>query len=421
MKKFLLSLGLVVGLGTTATISATESMFTLADLWKYTNTVTEEQITSLPGQAAGNVKNSIDFKEEGVTLTSTDGLVSINFVSGSNKSNGPIYYNTNGTRTLRVYKNNVITITSAEDLTNITITSPNNSFAIAESTATKNITASEGAFSGTKGEAKWSAGKAGVKTVTFTVGSTASTVQMSSICVNPVEPETPVETEEVADIAAFIAKADKINPVIIKNAVEVIYQIGTNLFVKDNSGRILIYGKIDQTYQSGDSIPGGFQGVYGVYGGNPQVTKAEGLEAAFGHNEVAPRVVTLAEITADDVFDYVEINGVTFAAVNNRNITFKQGETEFAGYNQFNSNVTLPTDFEGKTYNIKAIIGSFNGNVQVQPVEIEEAASSAIDEIGADENAPVEYFNLQGIRVDNPEAGLYIRRQGSKVSKVVIR
>lgn len=251
-------------------------------------------------------------------------------------------------------------------------------------------------------------------------GSANGLVTLNTITYNDGD-EAPVETEEVADIAAFIAKADKINPVIIKNAVEVIYQIGTNLFVKDNSGRILIYGKIDQTYQSGDSIPGGFQGVYGVYGGNPQITKAEGLEAAFGHNEVAPRVVTLAEITAADVFDYVEINGVTFAAVDNRNITFKQGETEFAGYNQFNSNVTLPTDFEGKTYNIKAIIGSFNGNVQVQPVEIEEAASSAIDEIGADENAPVEYFNLQGIRVDNPEAGLYIRRQGSKVSKVVIR
>lgn len=251
-------------------------------------------------------------------------------------------------------------------------------------------------------------------------GSANGLVTLNTITYNDAD-ETPVETEEVADIAAFIAKADKINPVIIKNAVEVIYQIGTNLFVKDNSGRILIYGKIDQTYQSGDSIPGGFQGVYGVYGGNPQITKAEGLKAAFGHKEVAPRVVTLAEITSDDVFDYVEINGVTFAAVNDRNITFKQGETEFAGYNQFNKDVTLPTEFEGKTYNIKAIIGSYNGSLQVQPVEIEETTSSTIDEIGADENAPVEYFNLQGIRVDNPEAGLYIRRQGSKVSKVVIR
>lgn len=47
---------------------------------------------------------------------------------------------------------------------------------------------------------------------------------------------------------------------------------------------------------------------------------------------------------------------------------------------------------------------------------------SAIEEIGVDnENAPVEYFNLQGIRVDNPAAGVFIRRQGSKVSKVLVK
>ncbi len=37
-----------------------------------------------------------------------------------------------------------------------------------------------------------------------------------------------------------------------------------------------------------------------------------------------------------------------------------------------------------------------------------------------DVNAPVEYFNLQGVRVTNPENGLYIRRQGSKVEKVFL-
>lgn len=37
------------------------------------------------------------------------------------------------------------------------------------------------------------------------------------------------------------------------------------------------------------------------------------------------------------------------------------------------------------------------------------------------ENAPVEYFNLQGVRVETPSNGLYIRRQGSKVSKVLIQ
>lgn len=37
------------------------------------------------------------------------------------------------------------------------------------------------------------------------------------------------------------------------------------------------------------------------------------------------------------------------------------------------------------------------------------------------ENAPVEYFNMQGVRVANPENGIFIVRQGDKVSKQVIR
>lgn len=37
------------------------------------------------------------------------------------------------------------------------------------------------------------------------------------------------------------------------------------------------------------------------------------------------------------------------------------------------------------------------------------------------ENAPVEYFDLSGRRVNTPAAGLYIRRQGTSVSKVLIK
>lgn len=46
---------------------------------------------------------------------------------------------------------------------------------------------------------------------------------------------------------------------------------------------------------------------------------------------------------------------------------------------------------------------------------------SGIEEVESDDDAPVEYFNLQGMRVANPEAGVYIRRQGSSVSKVLVK
>lgn len=54
---------------------------------------------------------------------------------------------------------------------------------------------------------------------------------------------------------------------------------------------------------------------------------------------------------------------------------------------------------------------------------INGSGTSAIESIAADfdANAPVEYFNMQGVRVAEPTTGLYIVRQGNKVSKQLIR
>lgn len=49
------------------------------------------------------------------------------------------------------------------------------------------------------------------------------------------------------------------------------------------------------------------------------------------------------------------------------------------------------------------------------------SASTGVADITVDNDAEVEYYNLQGIRVANPENGIFIRRQGNKVQKVAIR
>ncbi len=49
-------------------------------------------------------------------------------------------------------------------------------------------------------------------------------------------------------------------------------------------------------------------------------------------------------------------------------------------------------------------------------------AQSGIKGIEADgSNAPAEFFNLNGVRVANPENGLYIKRQGGKTAKVLVK
>lgn len=65
---------------------------------------------------------------------------------------------------------------------------------------------------------------------------------------------------------------------------------------------------------------------------------------------------------------------------------------------------------------------NYSGTQQINAIEVTLTEEASIDEIAADgENAPAEYYNLQGVRVDNPANGLYIKKQGSKVTKVIVK
>lgn len=46
--------------------------------------------------------------------------------------------------------------------------------------------------------------------------------------------------------------------------------------------------------------------------------------------------------------------------------------------------------------------------------------NAGVGSVGAEVNAPVEYFNLQGVKVVNPEKGVFIKKEGNKTSKVVL-
>ena len=58
-------------------------------------------------------------------------------------------------------------------------------------------------------------------------------------------------------------------------------------------------------------------------------------------------------------------------------------------------------------------------NGDVINIYMNEAPNSGIDEIGAEAGA-VEYYNLQGVKVENPEKGVFIKKQGGKTTKVVL-
>lgn len=60
-----------------------------------------------------------------------------------------------------------------------------------------------------------------------------------------------------------------------------------------------------------------------------------------------------------------------------------------------------------------------SGTWEIRNLKVTGTKDSAVSEISV-ATSP-EFFNLQGVRVNNPSNGIFIRRQGNKVSKVIIK
>lgn len=91
------------------------------------------------------------------------------------------------------------------------------------------------------------------------------------------------------------------------------------------------------------------------------------------------------------------------------------------GFMDEHKNLTEPTTVT-HVVNGKEVTFKFNAKtnrIAFKGCVVKIVGSTGIDEINADNEAPVEYFNLQGIRVANPAKGqIYIKRQGSKATKI---
>lgn len=238
----------------------------------------------------------------------------------------------------------------------------------------------------------------------------------------PDDPEP--EVTKVASIAAFKAVA-KDTKVEFTSAVSVAYQNGRYLYVSDATGTLLVYGDITTKYVNGDVIPAGFQGTMSVYNDMPQLASpvADTFAAGTAGPAVDPAEVSIDELSTELNATYVVLKNVSVTAVEGKdnNYTVSDGENEVLLFNQFTNAqyydvVDVPT---GDDMNVFAIVTVYKGAVQLYPVSVVDAAS--ISDVMVDANAPVEYFNLQGVRVANPENGLYIRRQGSTVTKVLVK
>ncbi len=61
-----------------------------------------------------------------------------------------------------------------------------------------------------------------------------------------------------------------------------------------------------------------------------------------------------------------------------------------------------------------------NGKIAKKTITVVDDYTVGICNINKDDKAPVEYYNLQGIKVQNPENGVFIKKQGGKTTKELL-
>ena len=172
----------------------------------------------------------------------------------------------------------------------------------------------------------------------------------------------------VANIAAYAALADNSNAA-ISNPVVVTYANGINTYVKDATGFLCIYGNdLSGKYSQGDVIPAGFGGLKTTYNNGPEMKfPFFGFQDATETQVVEADEVTVANFGNSQMWQYVVLKGAQITYHNGKYLGFRVNNStdSVAGYNQFN--LTLP-DLDA-TYDIYGIVTSYQGNIQMYPIE----------------------------------------------------
>lgn len=131
----------------------------------------------------------------------------------------------------------------------------------------------------------------------------------------------------------------------------------------------------------------------------------------------------------DDSVEMTEVDGIYTAVVN---LGEEEGKTEFklagTGWsNEIAGGVEVGTTAVTVTKGGEDLYTYLTGertlvfDYNEMTMYFEALDSDAIEGIGVDNNTPAVYYNLQGVKVENPSKGIYVVKQGNKTSKVVVK
>ena len=225
-----------------------------------------------------------------------------------------------------------------------------------------------------------------------------------------------------------------------------------NIFVKDANGDyMLVFGYGLREYANGDVIPAGVVGEYTVYNGLPEMKNPvpASLAAATEKGDCTPIVMSTTQVSANDLNKIIYLDNVTYNVVD-KSKTFTDGTTDLNVYWQKGWLETSPET--GTVLDCIAAVATFNGNLQVNPIEILDASAEpgqgSVESVDAENTVIVANANGIVVTVANAEtatifnaagqvvkaanvaagettinvpAGFYVAKVGNKVAKVVVR
>lgn len=186
-----------------------------------------------------------------------------------------------------------------------------------------------------------------------------------------------------------------------------------------------------------------------VFVADGKVGTAIAATATYGRLNLVDVVITDNKLSTEisNALTVAKVSGgYTFQDANNRYLGFDgTHKTSFQLYTEVsdlcvwncvfegnNVRMTLTVDVEGEDVTgtvgvTKGASGTWYTNLapsvgatEILLPQLYRAANGGVENVDVNADAAVEYFNLQGVRVENPANGLYIRRQGNKVSKVIL-
>ena len=207
----------------------------------------------------------------------------------------------------------------------------------------------------------------------------------------------------IAEVIAAIGTSTSEGDVFKLNDVTVTYANGSNTYVKDATGSILIYSAIDGA--ANGKVLSGLKGKAKLYSKLPEISTVTVAPQVSDGVAVEPEVLN-AFPTASDANKYVVLNGVTFSSAqtltegsigNNITGTFKG--TSLTIRNNFKIGATFATNTE---YTIIGISSVYNSTIQLFPISYEAVTLSSI----AVKTAPTTVVYTEGQTFD--PAGLVI-------------